>query len=240
MTHSDMDEFYELYALGVLESEAAAQIDEHVADGCAYCLEHLQDAALLTSSMAALAEPRKPDRNVRKRLLDSVGRPQRSHNLWFAVAALSAACFALAVYSFWAAGAVRSLRNQIGAVEDERNELRSAVEILSQPGTRTVQFGVAENVPHGRAFVTPRGGIVFVGSQLPGIAADRAFELWLIPKQGAPRPAGVFRPNERGNFVNVAQRSVNVSDLQALAVSVEPLQGSPAPTTTPILIVPLA
>jgi anti-sigma-K factor RskA len=240
MTHSEMEELYELYTLGVLEPEAAAQIEEHLTDGCAFCLEHLQDATLLTSSMAGLAESRKPHPNVRKRLLDSIAPPRKSRNLWFAVAALSAACFALAVYSFWAAGAVRSLRNQIGAVEDERNELRSAVEILSQPGTRTVQFGIAQNVPHGRAFVTPGGGVVFVGSQLPRLAADRAFELWLIPKQGAPRPAGVFRPNERGNFVNVAQRPVNVSDLQALAVSVEPLQGSPAPTTTPILVVPLA
>jgi hypothetical protein len=240
MTHPEMNDFYELYVLGVLEPEAAAEIDEHVADGCSYCREHLQDATLLASAMVGLADVRKPPVSLRKRLLDSVGQPRRRSNLWLAVAALSAACLSLAVYSFWAANAVHSLQSQIAAVRDERNELRSAVEILSQPGTRTVQFGVAENVPHGRAFVTPSGGIVFVGSQLPRIAADRAFELWLIPKQGAPRPAGVFRPNDRGNFVNVARRSVNVSDLQALAVSVEPLQGSAAPTTTPILVVPLA
>ncbi len=239
MTHSEMDELYELYVLGVLEPDMAVEIDGHLADRCPYCLERLQDAVLVTSAMSGVAEPRKPERIVRERLLASVGRQRQSRNWLFAVAALSAACVALVVYSVWAANAQGQLESQIAALQTERNQLRSAVEVLSQPDTRTVQFGVAENTPHGRAFVTPTGGVVFVGSQLPHIASDRAFELWLIPKQGAPRPAGVFRPNARGNFVNVSNSHVSPSDLQALAVSIEPLQGSPAPTTTPILVVPL-
>lgn len=239
MTHAEMDELYELYALGVLEAEEAAEIRAHVAEGCAYCVERLRDTALTASAMAGLVEPQAPDRSVREKLLASVGRPQRPRNWLFAAAALSAACVALIVYSVWLTGAQRKLGKQITALQAERNELRFAVQVLSKPDTKTVQFGVAENAPHGRAFVTPTGGVVFVGSQLPRLAVDKAFELWLIPKQGAPRAAGVFRPDESGGFVNISKGNVSPSDLQALAVSVEPLAGSAAPTTTPILVVPL-
>ena len=115
----------------------------------------------------------------------------------------------------------------------------SAVEILSRSETKTVRFGVADNQAHGRVFVNTSRGLVFVGSQLPALARDRTFQLWLIPAARAPQSAGLFRPNAAGNFVNVRTQPIDTARIQAVAVSVEPQGGSPAPTTKPILIVPL-
>jgi anti-sigma-K factor RskA len=99
-----------------------------------------------------------------------------------------------------------------------------------------VQFG-KENAARGRVFLSRNGGVVFAGSQLTQLASDKTFQLWLIPATGAPRSAGLFRANAQGGFVNVVPGPLNLTQIQAVAVSVEPRQGSPAPTTTPILVV---
>ncbi|MBV9268755.1 MAG: anti-sigma factor, partial [Acidobacteriaceae bacterium] len=56
----------------------------------------------------------------------------------------------------------------------------------------------------------------------------------------APVPAGLFRPNESGTAVHVYQEPVNIQQIAAVAVTVEPSQGSLAPTTQPFLVVPIA
>ena len=239
MTHVEMDDLYELYVLGALEPELASEIDQHVGERCEYCLEHLQDAMAVAGAMPGLAETVKPPARIRERILGGVAPRKPARGWWYAVGVLSAACLALIVFSILAAGGRRGLRDQIAELQHERDELRTAVAVLSETQTRTVQFGIAENGPRGRVFVNPSGGVVFVGTQLPQLASDRTFELWVVPKQGAPRPAGVFRGNAAGTFVDVAPRNVNTSDAQAIAVSVEPLGGSSAPTTKPFLIVPV-
>ncbi len=239
MTHEEMNDLYELYLLGALEIEQAAEIERHVDTQCAYCLQHIQEAVAVTSAMCGLAEDHKPPARLRRRVLASVRPETRSKNWLFAVAGLSAACAALLALTLWSIQLVRSDRAQIATLLAERNQLRETVEILSKSDTRTVQFG-RNNQPHGRVFVNRNQGLVFVGSQLPSLARDRTFQLWLIPATGAPQSAGVFRPNAAGDFVNVRTTPIDTARIHAVAVSVEPQGGSSAPTTTPILIVPLA
>lgn len=241
MTHAEMDELYALYALGVLEADLSAEIEQHLEEKCAYCLEQVREASELAAALAGVAEPVKPPARLRERVIASVKPPKRATHWMFAVAGLSAACVALLVFSLWSRNELGAMRNQLAAVRRERNELRSAVEILSKPETRAVAFGKAANAPHGRVLVNRTGGLVFAGSQLPAVASDRTFELWLIPaaKGAAPQPAGLFRPNASGDSVAVSSISVDTSRIAAVAVSVEPAEGSSAPTTTPILLVPL-
>ena len=239
MTHAEMDDLYELYVLGTLEPAEAAEIEEHVQTRCEYCLQHLQDALTVSAAMSGLAEEHAPPQRLRQRILASVKPEKRSSSWLFAVAGLSAACAALVAFAIWSSSNLNRYRDQVADLQVQRNELRSAVEILSQSETRTVQFGRAANQPHGRVFVNPRQGLVFVGSQLPQLASNRTFQLWLIPATGAPESVGLFRPNAAGNFVNVRTTPVDTSRIHAVAVSVEPPGGSPAPTTKPVLIVPL-
>jgi len=241
MTHAEMDELYELYALGVLEPELGAEIEQHLEENCAHCITRVREASSLVAALPGVAPSVEPPASLRARIVASVKPPQRAARWAFAVAALSAACLVLLVYSFWSSNDLRSARAQLASLTHERNELRSAVEILSRPETRAVEFGKSENVPHGRVLVNRSGGLVFVGSQLPALAGNRTFELWLIPaaKGAAPQPAGIFRPDSSGNSVDVSPIPVNTSQIAAVAVSVEPPGGSSAPTTTPILVVPI-
>ncbi len=239
MTHDEMNELYELYVLGTLEAEQATEVDDHVNTECAYCLERIQEAVVVASAMSGLAEDHAPPARLRKRILASV-RPETRNKSWsLAVAGLSAACAVLVLATIWSVNSVRRYRTEISGLQAERNQLREAVEILSKSETKTVQFGLASNQPHGRVFVNRNRGLVFVGSQLPQLEENRTFQLWLIPRSGAPESAGVFRSNAAGDFVNVRTTPIDTARIHAVAVSVEPRGGSPAPTTTPILVVPL-
>jgi anti-sigma-K factor RskA len=236
MTHPEMNELYELYVLRALEPELASEIESHLVDQCEYCGERLQEAAIVTAAMSGMAEQLEPPKHLRERVLASV-RPRKQAKSWmYTVGGLAAASVLLLAYALWSMNTSRSLREQIAALTQERNQLRSAVEVLSRPDTRMVQFG-NQNAARGRVFVSQNGGVVFAGSQLPQIASDRTFQLWLIPTSGAPRSAGIFRANADGGFVNVVPGPLDLTGIHAVAVSVEPSQGSPAPTTTPILVV---
>ncbi len=263
MTHAEMNELYELYALGVLEPELAAEIDAHLAQPCSYCEGHVQAAAEFTAALAGIAEEKKPPARLRERVLGSVAPVRRGRNWAPLVAGLAAACIALLIFSLWSRSQTSRMREQVAALRNqsselrnelavlaierdqlaatrvERNQLRAALDIVSRPDTRAVQFGKAENVPHGRVFANNRRGLVFVGSQLPRLAANRSFELWIMPKKGAPRPAGVFRSNAAGDSVHISSAAVDLAQTKAVAVSVEPRAGSSAPTTTPIVVVPI-
>ncbi len=246
MTHAEMNEVYELYALGALEIEAASEIDQHLADGCAYCTEQVGEAVYASAMLSSLAEPLSPPTEVRTRLLAGlrtqtvpVVLPSRKPRWSVAIPALGAACLALLAFSLWLGVETGQLRTDLNKVIGERNQLQSALEILSRSQTRTVQFGTSDAVAHGRIFVNKGGGFVVVASDLPPIASDQTFELWLVPPKGAPRPAGLARAGASGGFVHVSQTPVDPTQIAAVAVSVEPRGGSNAPTTKPFLIVPL-
>lgn len=376
MTHAEMDDLYELYVLGGLEPELAAEIDQHLLEGCSYCLEHVREATHLTAVMAGIAEQAAPAAELRARVLSSIAlrtapviAPVRKRwGSWmFAVAALSAACLALAAFSLGARSELQQMRTQLRSAMDERdqmrtavtnansagraevaaltrerdqlrsalatlsnteraevatltaernrlrvalataastasaemarltgerdqlqstlasansanssqrvqvealtserdqlrsalananntarvelagltgevNELRSALDVMRRPDTRSTRFGTP-SAPHGWVFANRTGGLVLVGSQLPQVASDRTLELWLVPKTGAPQPAGLFRPSDpAGDTIHISSLAVDPSQIKAVAVSDEPRAGSSAPTTKPFLLVPV-
>ncbi len=247
MTHAEMDELYELFVLGALDREEAAEIEKHLEDNCTYCTARVREASILAAAFAGLADIVQPPENLRKRVLNSI-TPQRAPAIvpepkkqgsWLGgMLALGAACVALTVFCLWLGSQTDSLQNRLAAAQHERDQLESALKTLSQSETRTVQFGRA-NQPQGRVFINRARGFVFTASRLPRIGPDRTFELWYVPPTGAPRRAGLFRSDANGDTVQISNTAINPATTNAVAVSVEPDGGSPAPTTTPIIVVPL-
>lgn len=241
MNHAGMnDEIYDLYVLGVLDAEQSEQIEAHLREDCEYCLEKLHEATRMSVAMAGIAEQVQPPAHLRQRVLAKVAPSRRRSNWIYAVAGLAAACVALIVFAIWSGAQNRSVLSQLVQAKVEDNELRSALELMSQPETRAVQFGNLPNAPRGRVFISRTGGVVFVGTGFPSLPGNRTFELWVVPAAGSPEPAGTFRGSSTGTAVNVTGAKVSASGAKAVAVSVEPAGGSNAPTTKPFLIVPLA
>jgi anti-sigma-K factor RskA len=103
-----------------------------------------------------------------------------------------------------------------------------------------VNFGEGQpSPPRGNIFVHSRLGVLLIASNLPPLPAGRTYEMWVIPtKTSAPRPAGLFLSDAQGSAINLLP--VPLDALYAVAVSVEPESGSPAPTNIVIAPVPVA
>jgi anti-sigma-K factor RskA len=76
---------------------------------------------------------------------------------------------------------------------------------------------------------------VFHAAGLPELPSDRAYQLWRIDKAGA-HSLGVLG---RGGDRSLQQFVEHVDSADKLGLTVEPSAGSKAPTTTPVLILPM-
>lgn len=66
--------------------------------------------------------------------------------------------------------------------------------------------------------------------------AGRVYQLWFIPKSGAPIPSVTFTVDQRGNAQLIDIKLPETQEIAAAAVTDEPTGGSPQPTTTPFLV----
>jgi anti-sigma-K factor RskA len=72
--------------------------------------------------------------------------------------------------------------------------------------------------------------IAVVDVNMPALAANRTYQAWKIDAGGTPVSLGLI--SERGSFAF----HTDLTGVKAIAISVEPLGGSPLPTTTPVLV----
>lgn len=255
--HEQFGEDLALYAVNALEGEDRAKVEQHLAS-CADCrleLEQLRgDGALLALSTSG---PKPPARS-RARLLDEIakesakaptfreegargGRPRRSWSAWLGWAA-AAAMVVLAVL-LWNENS--ALKQSLEAMRDESAQMTREVEdlrkiaapIVSPQAQRiTVVSLKAPLQPQGKAFyLRNRNSLVFVASNMPQLPPHKAYELWLVPPQGAPIAAGVFKPDARGSGTIVNPPLPSGVEAKAFAITVEDEAGV-AHATTPIIM----
>jgi len=84
--------------------------------------------------------------------------------------------------------------------------------------------------------------VLLIAANLPPLTAAQTYEMWLIPKgaNAVPRPAGLFQSAASGAAVNTFTGALDLANIAAVAVTVEPVSGSSGPTSMPILAVPIA
>lgn len=120
---------------------------------------------------------------------------------------------------------------QLTAQADRAQELTDA---LTSPQAKQVTLTEVKQSaqPVGHAtYLSSKGALIFVASNLHPVKPDKTYELWLIPANGkAPIPAGLFRPDAAGSAsVVLPQLPVGI-EAKAFGVTIEDAQGSPTPT----------
>ena len=241
MSCEELKEMFELYTLGVLETEEREEIDQHLARGCAECRRNLHAALAMNSTLLGLTPDAAPSKNLKRKIVAMVGGKESAG--WGSMAALVAAACMLAL-AVWTGMLERQKSDQladarrtVSEMRADRDRVLSALSFLNQPDTQEVGFG--KNKPaHGNVFVNPSRGVLLLGSNMPMLPAGRAFEMWVIPKGGAPRPAGMFQATD-GSAVHMFAGSVDPSTIAAIAVTIEPEAGSAAPTSEPFIVAPV-
>ncbi len=118
----------------------------------------------------------------------------------------------------------------------------SIVSTLSQRDVRLLAMKGSESAAASIAYavLVLNTKLIFVASNLPKLAQDRQLQLWVLRKQ-QPKlaSAGLITPID-GTAVLQLSNPALVSDLNSIAVTEEPLGGSPAPTGPKLLTADVA
>jgi anti-sigma-K factor RskA len=115
----------------------------------------------------------------------------------------------------------------------ELQRAREVVSTLTATDALRVTLVVAKAPaqPQGKAiYVRDRSSLIFLASNLQALPPQKAYELWLIPTQGAPIPAGVFKPDKHGSATVIDPPLPQKVEAKAFAITVEPESGSSVPT----------
>jgi hypothetical protein len=237
MTCQELEDLFELYALGVLEPAEKSEIDAHLARGCDKCQNALADALALNAGVLTFVPQAAPPRRLKRRLLTSLGVHYPS---WSWVWAVGAVC--LLLIAAWLGFEERGRTFELAAARralidsnSERDRLTQALQFLSDPQTVPASFGKGQAAPpRGYVFLHPQMGVLLIASNLPKAGPGKTYEMWVIPKGGTPRPAGLFQ-SDGMQALYILNGPVDVRAIGTVAVTLEPAAGSATPTM-PILI----
>jgi anti-sigma-K factor RskA len=263
-THDHFRELIEAYAIGSLDATERAELEVHLAAGCTDCVKALEEARWLVSQLAYLAPNAEPSDMLKGRLLQTVRAeaaagdhtPQERVRsigvpwwMWAGVAAL----LIFSVYSTWndrqLRSAVANLQQQAEAQRAERQKLEQELlvaktqaheaMIWSDPKSKKIMLQPKDpNMPQLEAMWHPEMGLVVRGWKVPNPGDKRMLQLWLISKKsGKPMPSMTFWPDATGKFSAMVENPPDtMSDTQALAITEEPMGGSPQPTSAPMWV----
>ncbi len=243
--HEQFADDLALLALGTLQGDERVTLEKHLEE-CSSCRRELErlrgDMALLTLSASGPAPPRRS----RERLLKAVAKepraqkiePGRASSIWTFLPWLATAALLLVAGFFWQqsdrlAQQVARLQDQSAQQQAQLQRAREVVSTLTSTDAMRVTLVAAQTPPQpqGKAiYVRDRSSLIFLASNLPPLPPQKAYELWLIPTNGAPIPAGVFKPDARGSATVIEPPLPAGVEAKAFAITVEPEQGSSTPT----------
>src|SRR6266536_1411709 len=248
--HEQVAEDLALHALGCLEGSEKATLEKHLEE-CASCrreLEQLRGDAALPALTAT--GPRPPTR-AKIRVMDAIAKEPRLPPAmvrmpwWAGFGWVTAVAMIAVVAVMWNQNTrlKSSLAVMEGLSEQRRAELeldRRVVDTLTASDAKRVSILPANYKtppPEGKAIYSrERNGLVFIASNMLPLPAQKTYELWLIPTQGAPIPAGVFKPDARVSAVVINPPLPTGVEAKASAITIEPERCSTTPTTPIIRI----
>jgi anti-sigma-K factor RskA len=241
--HQQYGEDLALMALGTLEGDDRVELEKHLAK-CSSCRRELErlrgDMALMAMSAGG---PRPPQRS-RQRLLEAIAKEPRGvgagavqgrgFQWWTALGWAAAAAMLLVVIQLRQANrglrdAVASLGSMVGQQTIELENARRVADTLTGKDVQTVTLVAAKTPPQpqGKAFyLRSKSGLVFIANNLPPLAAEKIYELWLIPNEGKPIAAGVFKPDAHGSATVVNPALPAGVEAKTFVVTLEPESGS--------------
>jgi anti-sigma-K factor RskA len=254
-THEQFADELALYALNELHGDELQEFEQHL-ESCASCRRELQamrsDLALLGLSAVG---PRPPARS-KERLMRAIAAEPREatspatvqtsgrRNFWLAWIP-AALALAVIVFAISLRQSNQSLHDQLAELRnrynDQKIQLSQAQEnmrLLLAPDAVHVSLTPqsASHHPTATAIFSPSmQRMTLMASNLPPVPAGKAYELWVIPSQGAPVNAGVFKPDEHGNAMMLDHPMPIGVEPKTFALTVEDEAGSDKPTS-PIVI----
>jgi anti-sigma-K factor RskA len=262
--HQALRESAALYAANALPRDERRVFEAHLAT-CAECARELESFGPVVLNLLLAVPQIDPPPSLRGRVISSqravnVGtaiaaqprtRGSRWNAGWLSAAAVLIVAFGLVRYTSVLRQQIDGLQQQLqdAMVRLDRSErqldaatravgaaqLRMAV--LTAPDLARVDLTGQTPAPRatGRAFWSRTRGLVFAASALPPLPAGRTYQLWVVTAQ-QPISAGLVRPDDTGAVTAFFATPPDIPAPVAMAVTIEPEGGVPAPTGDKYLI----
>jgi anti-sigma-K factor RskA len=228
--HDEMLDSVAAYALGTLTANEAQTVAEHLRT-CEECREEYRLLRPAVTAVACAAEASADKRSggvapspllkarVMKQVRGEAARRPRPRG--WAVAALLAACLALALLDY-------SLIRQVSYDRTQAAAQRQTIADLAAGDSQRYRFS-------GGAVVTRGDRLYIVLQNLPTPPTGKIYQAWTLAKgEKKVAPSVTFAPAGGTTIVRLPEAATAVA---AVAVSVEPDGGSKAPTSKPIAVV---
>lgn len=245
--HAATRELLGAFALGAVDAEEAATVRTHLAT-CAECQAEMASLWAMVDVLRETVEPRDPPPALRDRIATAIvaeaAAPPPAPPARSAVPSLAPAPSLSPAppwpepirppVSFWAratpwaaAAAILLLLSAGLLVWNLR--LREQVQLVTAPVAETIALAPTDAAPGAGGEVTylPQDALFILDVRdLPPLAPDQVYEVWLIGEDGVPAPVGVFdQPTDQHAIV--ADRA----QYDTLAITAEPGPlGTAAPT----------
>ena len=249
--HEQLGDQAPAYVLGALTPAERLAFEAHLAE-CAICAAEVRSLAPVTAGLARLVPEAEPAPQVKERLLAAIAKPSAWSVSWLATAASVALAVVLGGYSAQLRARVAGLESQLreatrraeaseGQVAEARRvafDAQSQVAILAAPDLARIDLAGQPVAPTAaaRAFWSRTRGLVFTASNLPAPPPGRAYQLWVLTAQPAPISAGMLVVDASGRVTARFDTPLDLPRPVAMAVTLEPEGGVPAPTGEKYLV----
>ena len=247
-THEELKANAAGYALGSLDLEERRAFESHLA-GCAECSADVASLRPVVSALATAVPQVTPRAELRDRILSAAaaeadagsrGPKSRLYTLhdrkpsaalvWLPLAAAIVLAIGAAVY-------VVRLQRQMGELQARFDQAQATTAVLAAPDLARIDLQGQSVAPdaRARALWSRSRGLVFTAANLPPAPAGKAYQVWVVTAQ-APVSAGLLPLDSSGVGTQYYMTPADIAPPVAVAVTLEPAGGVPAPTGERYLI----
>jgi anti-sigma-K factor RskA len=247
------------YVLGTLEPDERRAFEAHLAT-CAACAEEVRTLRPLPDALAQAAPLRTPSAGLRRRVLAGAAsvaprsrgsdEPRRALS-WMPLAASIVLTVAVGVYAGRLQTRVALLEARLAQALDQAATAdalvaearttaagaQAAMAVLAAPDVARIDLAGQAAAPEARARAlwSRDRGMVFTVANLPQPPEGRVYQVWVVTA-GAPISVGLLTPDANGAGSVYFDTPADIPAPVALAVTLEPAGGVPAPTGAQYLV----
>jgi anti-sigma-K factor RskA len=242
------------YAGGAMSDDERKQYLNHLEnDGCEVCRAEVLEFQAALHALALDLPEQSPSPAAKMRLMAQAeisasgrktgGDLRRTGGFewiaWLISAGATAALIVVLILNSNLRKEVNTLGNRVAELEAQMLGQRTTLAALTSPRVRVVDLAGQGATSQAGARIfwrqTDRRWLLYV-SDLPAVSQDRAYQLWFVPKAGAPVSAGVFNTSADGSATIDIALPASLGELKAAAVTTEPAGGLPQPTGSFVLL----
>lgn len=248
------DELIELYALGALPADEAAEVEDYLASN-SQAQQRYSQYRHISQALLWSVEQRDPPAGAYERFRERLATPSNvpakllsqptQRQSWLAslfgrrYRLIATALTIFLVLLGGAGGLIWQLQNEVGALQPLVEQNKQLTALLGESGTQLVPLADTGNGMAGgtiNIIVNPQTGQSYLrASHLPPLTANQSYQLWLIA-DGTPQSMEVFGVDTSGDALIWIDRLPSTGAENLLGITVEPAGGSQQPTSNPLAV----